>query len=65
MEQNLMKLKEDQNRDIKQMKEKFEQQLKIVEHKSEAIEAENFEYAVENVSQFMPINTGIMVVFLI
>ena len=40
------------------MKEKIEQQLKIVEHKSEAIAAQNFEYAVENVSHFMLINNN-------
>ena len=64
MEQKLSKLKEDQNRDIKQMKETFEQQMKMIENKSEAIGAQNFEYAVENVSHFLLINPDIMFVFL-
>ena len=64
MEQKLIKLKEDQNIDIKQMKEKFEQQMEMMENKSEAIRAQNFEYAVENVSHFLLINPEIMFVFL-
>ena len=50
-----MKLKEEQNRDIKQMKEKFEKQINKVENKSEVIAAKNFELAVDNVSPFMVI----------
>ena len=64
MEQKLIKLKEDQTKDIKQMKEKFEQQMKMIENKSEDIGAKNFVYAVENVSHFLLINPEIMLVFI-
>ena len=65
MEQKLMNLREEQNKDIKQMKEKFKQQINIIENKSELIAAQNFEFAVENVSPFMLINPEIMFVSLI
>merc|ERR1711892_103598 len=41
-------LKENQKTNIKQMKDKFEAKIKILETKSENLAADNFEYAVEN-----------------
>ena len=60
MEQKIIKLKEGQKRDIYQMKEKFEQQIKIIENKSELIAAKNFEHAVENVGTILMINPEII-----
>ena len=42
-------LREDHNEKIKQIREKCEAKLKLLEHKSEKLAAENFEYVVENV----------------
>ena len=60
MEQKLRKLKEDQTKDIHEMKEKFEQQIQIIENKSELIAAKSFEHAVENVGTILMINPEII-----
>ena len=45
-------LREDHTENLKKIREKFEAKLKLLEHKSEKLAAENFEYAVENVGIF-------------
>ena len=42
-------LREDHTENLKKIREKFEAKLKLLEHKSEKLAAENFEYVVENV----------------
>ena len=44
-------LRDDHIKSINQMQEKYSGQLKLLEKKSEKLAAENFEYAVENVSR--------------
>ena len=52
VELDMENLRENHQTNIKQMKDKFEAKIQILETKSENLAADNFEYAVENVRFF-------------
>ena len=50
VEHDMDRLREDHTENMKQIREKYSAKLKLLENKSEKLAAENFEFAVENVS---------------
>ena len=55
MESNINRLRQEQEQVLIEMKKQFQHKMGILENKSETLAAENFEYAVENVS-YTPFN---------